>query len=178
MKGESIMATVEIIVLFLIVLYAVFIDIRERRIPNKLILVGLICGITSACFQIGYINIFDRVGALCIGMAILFIPFALGGIGAGDVKLLGVIGLFVGIKGVVNVSLISFIVGGGIALCAIALHRLKKYKDVRSVCMSFINSIMTRKLVFNEEGKIALPFSVPLAIGTFLVLLFNWSIFA
>jgi len=177
MKGADMVLLIETIVLFLIIVCAVFVDMRERRIPNKLILVGLLCGVLFVGLQFGDISITDRIGGFFLGIALLFIPFAMRGIGAGDVKLLGLVGLYVGIKTIVSISLISFVVGGGIALIILAIHRLKKFKSLSTVYVSFLNSFMTKKLLLSEEGKLTLPFSIPIAIGTLLVVICKWSIF-
>jgi prepilin peptidase CpaA len=168
---------VEIALLMVLVSIAMVVDMRERRIPNTLIGFGLLVGIVFLGLQWGTIPVFDRIGAFFIGIAILIIPFAMGGIGAGDVKLLGLIGLFVGIKTLINISLVAFVTGGAIALVTIMLSRFHQFKNLRTVVLSFINAIMTRRLLLAEEGKISLPFSIPIGIGTFIVLILKWSIF-
>jgi len=176
-EGNNMVSIIEIILLLVYLIIAVCIDMRERRIPNKLIGIGLLSGIILIVLQMNNIYLYDRVGAFFLGIAILFIPFAMGGIGAGDVKLLGLVGLFVGIKTLINISLISFLIGGAFALIVLALARLKQFKNIHTVGVSFINSILTKRLLLGEEGKLTLPFSIPIGIGTFIVVIFKWSIF-
>jgi prepilin peptidase CpaA len=52
-----------------------------------------------------------------VGVAVFFVPFALRGLGAGDVKLLGAIGAWIGPAAVVWTALYTGIVGG--VLCVV-----------------------------------------------------------
>lgn len=71
-------------------------DIKSRRIPNWLILIGLSLGWLTLTAEQGISGWLDGVLGLVLGIALLFIPFALGGLGAGDVKLLGLVGALKG----------------------------------------------------------------------------------
>jgi prepilin peptidase CpaA len=170
-------ARMEVITLLILLTVSMVIDMRERRIPNLLICIGILSGLIFIILQLNDIAVLSRLSAFFIGIAILIIPFALGGIGAGDVKLLGVIGLFVGTRALINASLISFILGGVCALGMLIVSRIKQFKSISTVCVSFFNSLMTKQLLLGEEGKLALPFSIPIGIGTFVVVVFKWSIF-
>ncbi len=71
-------------------------DVRTRRIPNKLIVVGLVLGMALAGIE-GHLSssLFGAAGALGVGI----VPFALHALGGGDVKAAIVVGLFVGPSG-------------------------------------------------------------------------------
>jgi prepilin peptidase CpaA len=88
--------TVLEIFLFGLLVLAVIYDQRERRIPNILILVGLVLGLSWNIYGAGFPGLLFSLQGLAAGLALLFIPFALGGMGAGDVKLLGMVGAFKG----------------------------------------------------------------------------------
>ena len=51
-----------------------------------------------------------------VGIAIFFVPFALGGLGAGDVKLLAMVGAFVGAGDILAVAIATLLAGGVLAL--------------------------------------------------------------
>lgn len=88
-------------------------DYRYRRIPNQLTvglaLFGLIINLLQG-------NILASIYGLLLGGLLLIIPFALRGIGAGDVKLLAAVGAVLGPQLVLVVFLYGAIVGGGFAL--------------------------------------------------------------
>lgn len=163
-------------VLTVILIIAVVVDLREQRIPNVLILCGLICGVTQMVVQVSDAHILSRICALFLGIGILFIPFALGGIGAGDVKLLGLIGFLTGVKPLVTIALVSFVIGGIISCLYIIGHRYRQYGSARAVLISIMNSVPAKKILAREEGNLAIPFSVPLAVGTLVVLVTKWSV--
>lgn len=86
---------------------AIWSDVRERRIPNALVLMGLFAALLWQVAGPEGRWSFDPlrpgavgfVGALAGGlltMVVLFPAFALGALGAGDVKLMGVVGVFLG----------------------------------------------------------------------------------
>src|SRR4051812_25032563 len=70
-------------------------DLRERRIPNWLILGALTGGILLNCWR-GTPQLLTSLEGLGLGIGIFLIPFALGWLGAGDVKLLGAVGAVLG----------------------------------------------------------------------------------
>lgn len=104
---------------------AAYFDIKERRIPNWLVLSSLVVGIILALSQSGMQLVSSLLGVL-LGVLILLLPFAIGWIGAGDVKLLGAVGALLGYKLLPRVFLYSCIAAGMIALTAIILGQVKK----------------------------------------------------
>ena len=61
-----------------------------------------------------------------MGGALLYLPFVMGGMGGGDVKLLAAIGAFAGPAGVTKIFLASAIFGGVLSLAAIAKEKAWK----------------------------------------------------
>ena len=75
-------------------------DVRERRIPNALVLVGLV--VAGAIAVLGGRWLDSLIGS-GLGMAVLVLPrlIARDAVGLGDIKLVGVLGLGAGISGIV-----------------------------------------------------------------------------
>ncbi len=106
-----------------LVAIAIWFDCRERRIPNRLVAVGIAAGLVLGLASHGLRGVaMSFVGLLC-GGAILFVPFALGGIGAGDVKLLAAVGAILGARGAVFSMLYGAVAGGVISAAVIARRR-------------------------------------------------------
>lgn len=82
-----------------VALLASITDIRERRIPNALILVGLVCAVSIVAMSGQWSDALLGSG---FGMAILALPrmVARDAVGLGDIKLVGVLGLGAGIAGI------------------------------------------------------------------------------
>ncbi len=101
-------------------------DLHERRIPNPLVLVGLLLG-PALSAQAGGL---PSLGASLLGAAAallaLFGPFARGWMGGGDVKLLMVVGAFLGWKGALFVLLVGTAAHGLVALGLLLASRLSR----------------------------------------------------
>jgi prepilin peptidase CpaA len=96
-------------------------DWRSRRIPNLLTLSSALAGIVLAGLIGGAAGALTSAEGWLVGIAIFFPFFALGGLGAGDVKLLGAIGAWMGPAPTARVALYSAMAGGVLAL-AVALR--------------------------------------------------------
>ncbi|WP_229874179.1 prepilin peptidase [Amycolatopsis deserti] len=77
------------------------IDIIEQRLPGVLILVGVLAVgasfVLGSVLVAGYADLFRAVAGMCVlGACYLVLALALGGLGAGDVKLAGLLGLALG----------------------------------------------------------------------------------
>ena len=99
-----------------IVLAAVGWDLSTKRIPNSLTFGAAIVAICVQMYTGGWSAAGMSLAGWAAGVALFFPFFALGGMGAGDVKLLGAIGAWLGPIAVVWVALFSSIAGGVMAL--------------------------------------------------------------
>lgn len=90
-------------------------DLRTQRIPNWLTLGA--AGI-ALVFQVvvgGASGFAHCAGGWATGLALLIVPYALGGMGAGDVKLVGALGAWLGPFDTFWVAIYTGIVGAGMA---------------------------------------------------------------
>lgn len=95
-------------------------DLKTRRIPNVLTFGAALAAIVVHLWLQGPAGAGWAVAGWLVGVAFFLPFFALGGMGAGDVKLLGALGAWLGPGPVVWVALFSLIAGGVIGL-AVAL---------------------------------------------------------
>ncbi len=107
-----------------------FIDYKYKIIPDRLIVFGLIIGTISLPLYNFIPNVINgTIGLLVGGGLFLLIAIASNGaMGGGDIKLMGVLGLCLGWKCVLLVSLLSFIIGAIISILLMIL-KIKKRKD-------------------------------------------------
>ena len=112
---------VKIALLLILLVVAAYFDIKSRRIPNQLVLAGLIA---SFVLQIN-LNGFEGFKAWGSGLLVgfgLFLPFyLLRAMGAGDVKLMAMVGAFIGPLYVLGAALVTLVVGGILAI-AMAMY--------------------------------------------------------
>jgi prepilin peptidase CpaA len=114
------------------------------------------------------------LGGLATGIAVLFILFLMGAMGAGDAKLMGAIGALSGTHAVLNAALFTMAAGGIYALI-LFLFRYSACKEVLSRLFLQLNYLMrTGKLVAtslkNRPNEPKLCYAVAIAAGTFFVL--------
>jgi|SRR5262245_24387149 len=98
------------------------IDLRTRRIPNAVTLGGTVAAFVYVGSTSGLPGLGQSAAGWATGLG-LFLPlYLLGGMGAGDVKLLGAIGAWLGPKAALYCALYSVIAGGLLALVVALRH--------------------------------------------------------
>jgi prepilin peptidase CpaA len=103
-----------------------FFDFTVRKIPNWLILFGLTNAIAFNAIQ-GLPQLSESVLGFTIGIAVLFVPFALGWVGAGDVKCFGVAGAFLGLPWLPRIAFYTALAAGTVALGHVMLNGFRAY---------------------------------------------------
>jgi prepilin peptidase CpaA len=145
-------------------------DVRTRRIPNALSFPAIVAGLVVNTALAGSPGLAWSAAGLLTATVILFAPFALGGIGGGDVKMMGAVGAFVGPRVVLAAMAAGMILGGLVMMWVLARRGLLREKLMGTFVM-LRSALATRSLVplkapASDPGAIALPYSVPLALGT------------
>ena len=114
------------VVLILFLIYFAIIDFKERRIPNKALIVFLIVGFLFSLF-----GLYAFLTGAFLGLIPPLIIYLVkkGGIGFGDVKLFAVLGAFVGSFEILLIFAITFILGG---IFAIIMIMIKK-SDIKKI---------------------------------------------
>jgi prepilin peptidase CpaA len=99
-----------------IALVASVVDLRSRRIPNALTFGATVVGLVVAAATGGLSGIGTGLAGWTVAMALWLPIYALGGMGAGDVKLMAAIGMWIGPAGALHAALYAAIAGGVLAL--------------------------------------------------------------
>lgn len=146
-------------VLIGIVAVATWVDIREHRIPNWLVATGLLmAGVFHALSPFGHGTGF-AVAGLAVGMVALMPLYVMGTMGAGDVKLMGMVGAFLGTAAVLGAVLATLIAGGILALIASA------YKRALPQLLGNLRTILTQRDIRRMGGAESEAMPVPLSVG-------------
>lgn len=101
---------------------AAAIDLRSQRIPNFLTFGGAAVALLYFGLTGGLAGLGQSSGGWITGIALFLPMFLLGGMGAGDVKLLGAIGAWLGPEQTVRCALFSILAGGFLGLLVAAQH--------------------------------------------------------
>jgi prepilin peptidase CpaA len=97
-------------------------DLWKGKIYNAITYPAMAVGVVLALIQHGAPGIFHAVGGFAVGFFPAFVLFALGGMGGGDVKLLGAIGAIAGAIAATETLILAFVFGGLFALGQLAWH--------------------------------------------------------
>jgi prepilin peptidase CpaA len=128
MLGQpNLSGTGEILLGILVAIAAVY-DVRYRRIPNWLVLAGLVAGLawntlSSGGLRLGDPGLLRSAEGLGLGFILYFPLYLIRGRRAGDVKLLAAAGSITGPGNCFWLFLLTAVLGGLIALVVIALHK-------------------------------------------------------
>lgn len=158
------------IVLWAVIMAALYKDLQERRIPNKLLLTGVVLGLGLHMYNQGIAGLIFGLKGLLLGIAIFFLPFAMGGLGAGDVKLLGTIGLLKGTS-FVMLAAIGTGLAGGILAVGLLLKQKRLLASFKRIGLGFYimltgKSFVGLKTLDQAEYSEALPYGLAIALGT------------
>jgi prepilin peptidase CpaA len=108
---------------FAVAAMACWFDVRTRRIPNWLTFPAALIGlVATTAFHSGPGTV-ASVSGFFVGLAIFFPLFFLKGLGAGDVKLMGALGAWLGASVIFGVAFYTALAGGVFGLALILRHR-------------------------------------------------------
>lgn len=158
------------------VFVCISVDLRTGRIPNLLSAAAIVIGLVLNAYLFGISGLLHSIEGMAVNVALLVGPFALGGIGGGDVKMMGAVGALLGGPGLALSALACGLVFGGILMVAhlLRLGRLReKLVALREMLMAalLVRSAAPLTVSVANPGAVALPYSIPLASGTIVVVL-------
>jgi prepilin peptidase CpaA len=154
---------------------AAIIDGLKLKVPNWLTFPMIISGwIYSAAFSpfAGWEGLLYSIAGTVVGLALLLPAYAIGGMGAGDVKLLAGIGAWVWGTATLYAFAISAIVGGVIAVLMVVVRRswVKHQSQFWVICNEILTVKDPEKLAAiaaeRKSSMMLLPYGIPIAIGT------------
>jgi prepilin peptidase CpaA len=164
---------------------AAYIDGKELRVPNKLTFPMIIAGWIWSSIYYGmegdgwYLGLAWSLAGTAVGIATLLPAYSVGGMGAGDVKMMAAIGAWVHCTITFYAFCVSAIVGAilAVAMVLMAGEGRKHFNQFFFI----INEITTIKnpetlseiAAERKQSMRLLPYGIPLAIGT--VLYFAWN---
>jgi leader peptidase (prepilin peptidase)/N-methyltransferase len=119
------------IVVFTVLLAAAVIDIREHRIPDRLIIAGIAAGVAARLVNPGSRLQDGIIGGVSAFAVLLVIHLATrGGLGLGDVKLMGCIGFCLGFEQAFSILLIGVILIGLYGLVLVFIDRENRKREL------------------------------------------------
>lgn len=165
------------IALFVVLFIAAVNDWRDQKIPNVLTLPCFLALPAYHSLINGWSGFLFCAGGIGLGIGLLILPYLMGGMGAGDAKLMGAIGGFIGAKGVLYAFVFTAIVGGIYALLLMVIYRERFKGFFQEKKQEIISVLLTRKLspISNvaPAQRPRLCYGMAIAIGTSIYILLN-----
>ena len=163
-------------ILFLLVVTAALIDMKSRRIPNKLVFSGAIAAIlyhSVSPYGIGFVSSMSGLG---VGLLALLPLYVIRAMGAGDVKLMAMVGAFLGPASAIGAIVATLIAGGALAFVAAMRNRSvqRMVNNVRAMMTHALVGAATGTPMHDGINAISagkLPYGIAIAIGTSVHLL-------
>lgn len=172
------LAVVALTLLFLMA--CIVSDVRTLRIPNLLTAPAILTGLILNAGLWGWPGFTASLGGLALALVLLIGPFALGGIGAGDVKMMGAIGALLGPRLLLNSLVVGLVLGGVFAVVHLA-HCGRLREKLGSLGHMIANTVLARstgplRLSTSDPNAVVLPYSLPLGVGTAAVILVSMMV--
>jgi prepilin peptidase CpaA len=120
-------------------------DLRSRRVPNWLTATVVVAGFAQSVTRFGLTTPLESLEGLAIGFVLTFMMYAVGGRGAGDVKLMAGIGAWLGPWPVAWVFAAAAIVSLIVALVQSAAQG-KLAALLKNTALMALNAIHVRRL--------------------------------
>lgn len=158
------------LILTAIVLFAAGTDLLSQRIPNALTYPAMLLALSLHGMTNGLDGLLFSFSGLALGLGVMLIPYLIGVMGAGDVKLMAVVGGFLGTGGVIDAFLLTTLFGGVYAVI-ILLSNISLFRDVlASIWGSLILFHATKHFEYAptsaSESLPKLCYGVAIAAGT------------
>ena len=166
-------------------LVAAFGDIRHRRIPNALTFPLLIVGLIWAGWAGGWAGLGEAAGSCVLLGAPYVLLFIFAGGGAGDAKLMGAIGAWLGLRQ--SVVVLLCVAAAGIVLAVVKAVSQRRLKFVlTNVLISFYMFLVCvaggrrpkaaseRTDEAAQSGGLEVPYGVAICLGVFAAAAVVW----
>jgi prepilin peptidase CpaA len=150
----------------LLSLIAAATDLRSRRIPNWLTVPGFVVGIAANTALSGWSGLKASLLGAAVGLALL-LPFVLlRSLGAGDWKLAGALGAFIGPGVLVDLLLGSVLVAGVMAM-ALVIYKRRTRATIRNIGHILVSLVTFRlpgeRVSLDNPESLKVPYGVALA---------------
>lgn len=170
---------------------AVLSDLATRRIPNALVLFGIVLGFLFQTLEPQGFGLFARwpgslgflqgLYGLLIGLGVFLPLYLMRAMGAGDVKLLAMVGVWFGAKPMFGIVMLTLLAGGVLAI-VVALWNRSLLSTLGNVRFMITDSVV--RVTSGGRASVdaparttgRLPYAIAIAAGTVaeVVLMKGW----
>jgi len=152
-------------------------DIRGQRIPNLLTFPAMLLAFSYHGMTQGPDGLLFSLAGFGLGLGVMLIPYFAGVMGPGDVKLMAVVGAFLGASGAFNAFLLTSLFGGLYALVVLLAHFSALKGILRGLWDSLNVLILTKRFVYlprtQGERLPRLCYGAAIAAGTIVSMAYS-----
>lgn len=149
----TILEIFNVVILIVLILLSSYFDSAKKVIPNFLVMPAIIIGLFLSILMSGVEGIKFSVLGFMTGLGIFIIPFVLGGMGGGDVKLMAAIGALKGWRFVLSTAVFSGLAGGVIVIILL-IKQKKLFLTLKRVLAIILKPIMFILTLTFENKKL------------------------
>jgi prepilin peptidase CpaA len=142
-------------------------DIRYHKIFNALTLPALALGLILNTAFFGLAGARSSGVGFLIGFGVFFLIYLWGGIGGGDVKLVGAVGAIAGYPFIVPAIFYSILIGGAMALIELVWQKrlIRSLKNIFITVFTFFIP-KTTAIPLDPAESLKVPYGLAIAAGT------------
>ena len=155
-----------------ILIVAAWIDGKELRVPNWITFPMVLAGLVYSTWVGGLAGLGAGLLGMCVGLLCLLPLYAVGGMGAGDVKLMAGIGSWLGARITFYAFCVSTIVGAIMAVFMVLYSKKfrKHYENFLLILTEWVTIKDPKKLseiaAERKPTMMLLPYGIPICIGS------------
>jgi len=156
----------------LVLIVAAYIDGKELRVPNWITFPMVLSGLVYCTWTDGWAGLGFGLLGMVVGLLTLLPLYAVGGMGAGDVKLMAGIGAWLGATVTWYAFIATVVVGAVMAIVMVLTRRAwdKHYGNFLIIMTEFMTVKNPRKLseiaAERKPRMLLLPYGIPICIGS------------
>ena len=158
---------------------AAVIDGLKLKVPNWITFPMILSGWVYSTVAFGWEGLAASLLGTAVGLGLLLPAYAIGGMGAGDVKLLAGVGAWMGAITTAYAFCLSALVGGVIAVAMVLYRRAwEKHRQQFWTILNEVTTIRDPELLSaiaaeRKKSMLLLPYGIPIALGS--IAYFFWA---
>ncbi len=158
---------------------AAVIDGLKLKVPNWITFPMILSGWIYSTVAFGWPGLAASLLGTAVGLGLLLPAYAIGGMGAGDVKLLAGVGAWMGVFTTFYAFCVSALIGGVIAVGMVIYRRAwVKHREQFWTIVNEVTTIRDPELLSaiaaeRKKSMLLLPYGIPIAIGS--IAYFFWA---
>lgn len=159
------------IVFCLLLIPIVFCDMKYHKIPNKLIILGMISSWVSRLLEQGIVSVGISFGCMLIPFLLLFPLFVMRMIGAGDIKLLCMLAFIMRPGQVIFLLFYACLTGGLWAMVKMIRDKslIRRFLYLKNYVAGRVTMGAVEKYFSKEDGyKDTISFALPIGLSYLL----------